>query len=123
MVKSIRAYELADCSSVPTPLECLNAGERGVKRPLRAVPRLTARYGFKPGESAKEKDSDYCRVLDVNVGNNDRLIVCKDEIQVVHQRYIPNHIVRQHRAEPLGALAGAIRHDLGHQAPIIVVEN
>ena len=31
--------------------------------------------------------------------------------------------MRQHRAEPLGAAARAVRHDLGNQTSIIVVQN
>ena len=36
---------------------------------------------------------------------------------------ILDHIVRQHRAEPLGAVAGAIRHDPGDQALVIIVKD
>jgi hypothetical protein len=35
---------------------------------------------------------------------------------------IPDHIMRQHRAEPLCSLAFAIPHDLCNQAAVIVVE-
>ena len=34
-----------------------------------------------------------------------------------------NYIVRQHRAEALGAVAGAIRHDPGDQALVIIVKD
>ena len=36
---------------------------------------------------------------------------------------IPDHIMRQHRAEPLCSLAFAIWHDLRDQAAVIVVEH
>lgn len=88
MVKTIRAQELLTPVPVPTPSECPNAGERGVTRTLKAVQVLSTRYGFRPGGSAKEKDSDYSRALKVDIGSKERLIVCKDEIQVIHQRYI-----------------------------------
>ena len=36
---------------------------------------------------------------------------------------IPDHIMRQHCAEPLGSLPGAVRQDPGHQAFVVVIED
>ena len=36
---------------------------------------------------------------------------------------IPDHIMRQHRADPLSALARTIRHNLGHKAAVIVIKD
>ncbi|EFO29951.1 hypothetical protein TRICHSKD4_5791 [Roseibium sp. TrichSKD4] len=36
---------------------------------------------------------------------------------------VPDHVIRQHRAEPLRAIAGAVRHDLGHKTAVIVVKD
>ncbi len=36
---------------------------------------------------------------------------------------IPDHIMRQHCAEPLGSLPGAVRQDPRHQAAVIVIED
>lgn len=88
MVKSIRAPELKDALPLPTPSERPSAGERGLTEPLRAVLELVADFGYRPGGSHREKDTDYGRVLAVDIGDSERLIVCKDEIQVIHQRYV-----------------------------------
>ncbi len=36
---------------------------------------------------------------------------------------IIDHVMRQHRAKPLGSLPGSIRHDLGNKTPVVVVQN
>ena len=36
---------------------------------------------------------------------------------------VPDDVVRKHGAEPLRALARTIRHNLGHKAAVIVVQN
>lgn len=36
---------------------------------------------------------------------------------------VDDHIMRQHRAETMGAITGAVRHNPGHKAAVIVVKD
>ncbi len=82
------------------------------KKPIQftdLVSEAINKYGVREGHSHREKDPDYWMVLDVpNTKPDHRLVVCRDGIQIIHQRFTGGRWRGEHSYASKSGLKGGL---------------